>query len=294
MTTPRLSEGLWTPNLQMYDAGDISSTQVSFPGARDVAKDLLKNEQQTPMIVRSFCCTYNWVTSRRYTTDPLLFDVIVRSTRKGEYRLSPNTNAFAPPTNIATGLYGSTAVAAMPYVFKLATPCRLGVGESILLEVGNAEGEEVFSFAVTTAAKTTGYSVKCRGVNSGRIVHFGKKETIALGSTSKITGVHQNFYDEPLDILSLTIFTGSATTDRPLFLMEVNGRRWSRSERPMWLYCEPFKYSRVSFARLPEGGLVFMPEDQFEIIVRNPQYSDGGGYVNIYLVLGVEAYQQVA
>lgn len=297
MGTPRLSDGLWVPQLQMVDAGDIGNTQVSFPAAIATSKDLLKNDSHMPMIVRSFSCTYNWVTERYDASGTLLYDVSINTRRRGAYKLSVNGSPYVPPANFVTGLYGSAAVAAKPYVFKLASPCRLGPGEVILIEVGNVESEEVFVFTATTGTKTTAYMIHCRDVVTGEHIFFSNKGTFTVGQTSKVTGAHQNPHDTPLDILSITVYTGSATTDRPLLSVEVAGRRWSRGERPMWLYCEPFKHDRLDLSRLPEGGLYLEPGDGLSVDLFNSQYENtdnAGTNVNIYLVLGMEAYLKVA
>jgi hypothetical protein len=292
-TTPRLDVGRWVPNLQMYAHGDVTTTEVTIPGARGAAKDLLKNERTTPMIVRAFSATWNWVEPRASTTDPVAFDVRVRSRRVGTYALSPNGRQYAPGTNYVTGLYGTLGSAPNPHVYKLAAPCRVEPGQTIMIESGNVSSEEIFIFTTTITSDPINHMFHCRGARTGRLVLLGASHTHS-GSIKSFTDVHTNLYDEPLDILSLTIWSGKNSTDRPLVSIETGGHRWTQGERPLWLFCDPFQHSRILFDRLPEGGLVLEPDDAFEVTVRNPQYSDGGGYNNLYLTLGIEAYQQVA
>lgn len=280
-----LDQGLWTPYLQMHDCGALGLTSKTFPGSVGVGKDSLKNETKNVMILRAISSTYGWTDTRRYS-----YDLTFRPANKSPYKLAPNTTPNCPPTNVCTGLYGSAAVATYPYVFKLARPCRVGLGETILFEFGNVEDEVTYYWAATTGDKVSSCMIMCRGAESGDSIQLGKAETIASGSTSKVTYVWQNQTGEPVDIESITIVTGDATTDRPLFSMEIAGRRWSRAEMPLWLFGDPFKYSRLDLSRLPEGGLIFKPGDSIELTIRGYLVADAASF----LTLGLELYQQVA
>ena len=286
--TPRLDKGQWTPQLQMYSGGTVdvaSPTAVTFPGGTGVSQDPLKNETQSPMILRAFSVTINWVISRASTTSPALFDMQVNTHRRGSYKIQQQSVMYAPPCNYVTGLYGSIDAAMVPYVWKLAAPALLQRGETILFEYGNVGSEAVFVWA-SAQAKASRYTIRCRGKKTGQLVLFGGGGTPSAGA--RLVGVHQNLTDEDLEILSVTMAVGTATSDRPIFNMEIAGRRVSRGERPFWLFSEPFEYNRFIFDRLPEGGLVLMPNDGIEITIQNNQYS------NLRLTFGLEAYQQVA
>lgn len=289
MKTPRLSEGQWVPNLQMYSAGTLyfaTRQPFTFPSTIGVSKDPFKNETQSPLIVRSFSSTINWATARDSTTNPLLFDVRVNTVRRGSYKLQQQSVGYAPPANFVTGLYGSLGTAVQPYVWKLAVPALLKQGETILFEYGNVANEGAFTWGNNAQAKANKYSIRCRGKQSQQVVIYGGGGTPSAGS--RLTGTHQNLTGEDLEIISITMVVGTVATDRPLFYIEIGGRRVMRGERPFWLFAEPFRYGRYVFDRLPEGGIVLMPNDSIDLTIQNNQYT------SLVFTLGLEAYQQVA
>lgn len=288
MKTPRLSEGQWTPSLQMYSAGTLTlaATQpLTFPADIGVSKDPFKNETQSPLIVRAFSANINWATGRDATTSPMLFDLAVHTVRRGTYKVQQQSVMYAPPCNSVVGLYGSVGTALMPYVWKLAVPALLKRGETILFEFGNVVNEATFLWS-SAQAKANYYSIRCRGVTSRQTVIFASSGTPSAGQ--RLSAVHQNLTDEDLEVLSVTMTVGTAATDRALFNMEIAGRRVMRGERPFWLFAEPFRYGRYVFDRLPEGGIVLMPNDSIDLTIQNNQYT------SLVFTLGLEAYQQVA
>jgi hypothetical protein len=262
----------------------VNAAAKTFPGEVGVSKDPLKNDTQSPLIVRAFSCTVGWTIARASVATPLIFDVTVNTMRRGSYKIQQQSVQYAPHVNFVTGLYGSLNTAVRPYVWKFAVPALLQRGETILFEYGNVSSESVFVWS-SSQAKASKYSIRCRGKVTGDLVLFGGGGTPTAGD--RLVGVHQNLTDEDLEILSVTMVVGTATSDRPIFNMEIAGRRISRGERPFWLFAEPFTYGRFLFDRLPEGGLVLMPGDNFEVSVQNPQYT------SLTVTLGLEAYQQV-
>jgi hypothetical protein len=285
-----LNQGEWIPSLQ-FSGGDgigLNEAAHSFPRTASAYEDLLKNEQQSPMIVRSLSMIYDWAVARALTSSPMEFEVKYR--RRGvPIALHPQP-LKVPPSNFCTGLYGTTAVISKPWVYKLAAPFTLKAGQSILLTAAVRSSESYFTPVIATGGEVIGDQTPV--VFTGRGKKSGEQRRLAtpkLVLTAVVSGaVIQNTYDEDIAITHMTWVGTTAAAYRHCFRVEVGNAAWSKGVRPMWMFAEPFLHSRLDFSRLPEGGLVLYPNDGFEVTLRNTQYNTQ------YYGISMDAYQQVA
>lgn len=292
--TPTLKQGEWVPSLQ-FSGGDQLTQNAAmsfFPRAATAYEDLLKNEQQSPMVVRALSMIIDWSVAHTTTAVPMEFEVKYR--RRGvPIALHPQP-LKSPPSNWQTGLYGTTAVVAKPWVFKLAAPFRLRAGENILLTAALNLSEDFVLPGAPDGTEVVGDTLNGAFVGVGR--SSGLQRRMAIPQTTVLVAfkgiVVKSQYDEDIDITHMVWAGGSgggANAYRYWFRVEAGGRAWSKGARPMWMYAEPFLRSRLDFSRLPEGGLVLFPGDGFEVGVRNTQYATGP-----YYGVALDAYQQVA
>lgn len=285
-----LEKGEWIPNIQFSGGDQITvGTRAFFPRTPSGYEDLLKNEGQSPLVVRALSLIYDWTTSRSVTTAPL--DIEIMYARKGVMNRMHPGPLNVPLPNWCTGLYGSLGSASKPYTLKLASPFVLHPRENILLYLAMRSSEDYFTPSVNVGDEVAGDITRFLFVGRGRTSGLQRRlggRTNVLSTTSTL--VITNPYEEIIDITSFTYVGTSDANYRHFVRVEVGSRSWSKGIRPFWMVATPFKHSRLDFSALPEGGLVLFPSDGFALSVLNAQYNAS----NPYFGVAFEAYQQVA
>lgn len=256
-----LHQGLWRPNFQFAGAYiDVNEVNLPFDGDSTIPKEVqdnLSNPTRDQMIVKAL--SFTWLPSYITQDYQRIFIRIDVYGDERKFRISSDWLG-CPPQNAVESLIGwGSAVG--PFVMRLARPQRLRQGHSIMVEVGLADDETAFLFSGINVANTPHYSFFGIGCQSRKPYVFSTPNSTA----GKLSAVHQNEYDEDIDITGFSFARYDTAAHRPIAKVTIGDHAWSKSEKPFWVYLNPFNYGRFDLGYLPEGGLVLNPGERFDI-----------------------------
>jgi hypothetical protein len=279
MSDLKLGIGDWCPNIQQaYDSANVTSGPTFLPTRNETGQvqDLLKNEFDSPMIVRRLVSLVFPISGWSGTGGgggelmgggQATFEGFLHRANGKRIPMFENPVMNYFPDTLGYGCTDDSGAFAATYArpfWRLAAPFRVKKGQSIYVEFGHVFARWQGSFLTADSISTTAFAFHCV-TSDGVPFLWAHSGTVSAGRLRKS---FRNTYGQDIFITAFS-WLYDDSPGYPMLKVECSsGINWARAEREItplssfgdigiW-YC-----SNMDFSFIPGGGVLLLPGEAF-------------------------------